>query len=174
MSILTILKYPDPRLRQRARRVEEVTEETRLLVNDLLETMYAAHGMGLAATQVNVPKAIIVMDISGQPGRGGSPLVLINPVIDQLEGMQAREEGCLSFPGEFETVLRAERLLCRALDRNGEQQSIPAEGLLATCIQHEMDHLQGRLFVDHLSQLKKSRIGKRLRKQTRQAVGATR
>jgi len=168
MAKLQILEYPDPRLRTRAVAVTEVTDQTRVLIDDMLETMYAAPGIGLAATQVNVHQRILVADVSEDQSQ---PLALINPEIVQAEGKKATDEGCLSVPGIFETVSRAEQITVRALDRDGNAMEITAEGLLAVCIQHEMDHLEGKLFVDYLSELKRQRIRKRLEKDRRAVTG---
>jgi peptide deformylase len=162
MALLEILEYPDPRLRTRASPVEAVDDRIRGLVDDMLETMYAAPGVGLAASQVNVHKRIIVVDVSEERD---TPYVLINPVIEILGGEQESQEGCLSVPGFYELVTRAEYIRVTAIDRNGEPQSIEAQGMLAVCIQHECDHLEGRLFVDYLSNLKRQRIRKKLQKQ---------
>ncbi len=167
MAILDILHFPDPRLRTRAKPVEEVDDEVRRLVDDMFETMYDAPGIGLAATQVNVHRQIIVIDISENRDQ---PLCLINPMILERDGEEEMEEGCLSVPGIYETVRRAERVRVRALDRDGNPFELEADGLLAVCIQHEMDHLQGKLFVDYLSQLKKNRIRKKLEKRARVAA----
>jgi peptide deformylase len=167
MARLPILEYPDPRLRIRAERVTKVDDEVRGLVADMLETMYAAPGIGLAATQVNVHRRVLVIDVSEERDR---PLCLINPEIVASEGVIQHEEGCLSVPGFFETVQRAERIRVRALDRQGEPLELEADGLLSVCIQHEMDHLDGRLFVDHLSELKRERFKKRLRKKARRGA----
>ncbi|HEU4618098.1 MAG TPA: peptide deformylase [Gammaproteobacteria bacterium] len=164
MARLPILEYPDPRLRIRAERVTNVDAETRQLVDDMLETMYSAPGIGLAATQVNVHKRIIVIDISDDHDQ---PLCLINPEILSSEGRFEAEEGCLSVPGLYDYVERAEKIVVRALDRNGEVFEREAEGLLAVCIQHEMDHLEGKLFVDYLSSLKRERIKKRYQKKAK-------
>lgn len=164
MAILNILCYPDPRLREKGRPVERVDEAVRRLVDDMLETMYAAPGIGLAATQVGVAKRVVVIDVSENKDQ---PLTLINPEILERSGEEEMEEGCLSVPGVYERVRRAERVKVRALDREGEPFELEADGLLAVCIQHEVDHLDGRLFVDYLSQLKQSRIRKRLEKQKR-------
>ena len=164
MARLTILHYPDPRLRKPALPVETVDNRIRTLVDDMLETMYAAPGIGLAATQVNVQKRIVVMDVSEQKNQ---PLAFINPTLLEREGENESEEGCLSVPGFYETVCRAERVRVSALDRDGEPFEIDASGLLAVCIQHEMDHLDGKLFVDYLSALKRDRIRKKLEKQAR-------
>ena len=155
MARLTILEFPDPRLRTKAAPVKVVDDEIRQLVDDMLETMYAAPGIGLAATQVDVHKRLLVMDVSEE---GNQPLVFINPEILASEGDCDSEEGCLSVPGYTETVKRAESVRVRALDREGQPFEMDAEGLLAICIQHEMDHLEGRLFVDYLSQLKRARL----------------
>lgn len=167
MAILNILSYPDERLRTVAKPVSEVTEEIQQLTDDMLETMYAAPGIGLAATQVNVHQRIIVMDISEDKSQ---PLVLINPEIIEKDGAQEFDEGCLSVPGIYETVQRAEHIRLRALNREGEDFEMEATGLLAVCIQHEMDHLMGKLFVDYLSQLKRQRIRKKLQKQQKLAM----
>ena len=168
MACLPILEYPDPRLRLRADPVAEVDDETRTLVADMLETMYAAPGIGLAATQVNVHKRILVLDISE---KRDEPYCLINPEILSKEGEVNYEEGCLSVPGVFEAVSRSERISVRALDENGEMQEIDAEGLLAICIQHEADHLEGKLFVDFLSRLKRDRLRKKAVKKSRRGTG---
>jgi peptide deformylase len=164
MAKLEILYYPDPRLRNKARPVELVDDKIRQLVDDMLETMYAAPGIGLAATQVNVAKQIIVIDLSENKDQ---PLCLINPMILQASGEEETEEGCLSVPGVYETVKRAESIEVRALDRQGEPFEMQVNGMLAVCIQHEIDHLDGKLFVDYLSQLKKLRIKKKLEKKAR-------
>jgi peptide deformylase len=166
MAIRTILQYPDERLHRIAAPVREVTEEIKALVSDLAETMYSAPGIGLAATQVDVHKRVIVIDTSETRDQ---LLVLINPEIVSQSGAIECEEGCLSVPGIYETVQRSERISVRALDREGRPFDLEAEGLLAVCIQHEMDHLQGRVFVEYLSRLKQSRIAARLRKQQRKA-----
>ena len=165
MALLSILHFPDPRLRKVARPVETVNEATRTLIDDLLETMYAAPGIGLAANQVNVQQRIIVIDVSEDKSQ---PLVLINPRLLSDEGEEECEEGCLSVPGFYESVQRAERIKVSALDRNGDPFELEADGLLAVCIQHEIDHLDGKLFVDYLSPLKRNRIRKKLEKQARQ------
>ncbi len=161
MSKLKILEYPDPRLRTRAEPIDEVTDEIRQLAADMLETMYAAPGIGLAATQVDVHKRLLVADVSEDRSE---PVVLINPEIVAEEGSMVSEEGCLSVPEIYAKVDRAERIAVRALDLDGESRIVEAEGLLAVCIQHEMDHLVGKLFVDYLSELKRQRIRKRLEK----------
>ena len=164
MAQLTILHYPDSRLRKSALPVETVDESIRSLVADMLETMYAAPGIGLAATQINVQKRVIVMDVSEYKDQ---PLVLINPAILARGGEEEMDEGCLSVPGFYETVRRAEWVQVSALDREGEPFELETGGLLAVCIQHEMDHLDGKLFVDYLSALKRDRIRKKLEKQAR-------
>jgi peptide deformylase len=167
MAIRDILYYPDPRLRNRAQAVERVDDAVRRLVDDMLETMYAAPGIGLAAIQVNVPKRVITIDISEH---GDQPLCLINPEILELAGRIETEEGCLSVPGIYESVERADAIRARGLDRDGQAVEFEAEGLLAVCVQHEIDHLDGKLFVDHLSQLKRQRIRKKAHRQQRQAM----
>ncbi len=167
MAIRDILHYPDPRLRNRAQAVERVDDAVRRLVDDMLETMYAAPGIGLAAIQVNVPKRVITIDISEH---GDQPLCLINPEILELAGSIETEEGCLSVPGIYESVARADAIRARGLDRDGQAVEFEAEGLLAVCVQHEIDHLDGKLFVDYLSQLKRQRIRKKAHKQQRQAM----
>jgi peptide deformylase len=167
MAQLEILHYPDKRLRTVAEPVDKVDDSIRKLVDDMLETMYAAPGIGLAATQVNVHKRVIVMDLSEDRNE---PLCLINPEILSSEGVEQTEEGCLSVPDVFETVERAERITVRALDRDGKEFTREADGLLAVCIQHEMDHLQGNLFVDYLSPLKQMRVKKKIQKARRQAA----
>lgn len=172
MAILEILHFPDPRLRSRAEPVEAVTDEVSRLVDDMFETMYEAPGIGLAAVQVNVAKRIVVIDITEDHSQ---QLCLINPQILELHGEEKMDEGCLSVPGFYEEVTRAERVLVRALDRDGKAFEMDADGLLAVCIQHEIDHLDGKLFVDYLSGLKRQRIRKKLEKlekQERQSVVA--
>ncbi|ESQ15918.1 MAG TPA: peptide deformylase [Chromatiaceae bacterium] len=165
MAIRDILTFPDPRLRQNARPIEQVDNSIRQLVDDLFETMYAAPGIGLAATQVNVDKRAVVIDISQSRDQ---PLCLINPRILTSSGEEQTDEGCLSVPGFFESVTRAERVMVHALDREGNSIELETDGLLAVCIQHEIDHLDGRLFVDHISSLKRQRIRKKLEKDQRQ------
>ncbi len=167
MAIRDILKYPDPRLRNRAESGMGVDDDIRRLVYDMLETMYAAPGIGLAATQVNVPRRVVTIDISEQ---GDQPLCLVNPEILELSGKVETEEGCLSVPGIYEFVERADWIRAHALDRDGEAFEFEAEGLLAVCVQHEIDHLEGKLFVDHLSRLKRQRIRKKAHKQQRPAM----
>ena len=168
MTKLVILEYPDPRLRTRAAPVAVVDEAMRRLADDLLETMYAAKGVGLAATQVDVHKRLVVVDVSAERNQ---PLVLFNPEIVSAEGREPAEEGCLSLPGIYDKVQRAPKIRVRALGRDGEPFELDAQGLAAVCIQHEMDHLEGRLFVDHLSELKRQMIRKRLEKERRQRAG---
>lgn len=165
MAILNILHFPDSRLRNRAKKVEQVDDSVRKLIDDMFETMYEAPGIGLAATQVDDARQVIVIDIS--EGRD-QPLCLINPEILETAGEESMDEGCLSVPGVYETVIRADRVKVRALNRDGESFELVAEGLLAVCIQHEMDHLDGKLFIDYLSNLKRQRIRKRLLKENRQ------
>lgn len=167
MSKLDILTFPDPRLRKKALPVGQVDDDIRRLVDDMLETMYAAPGIGLAANQVNVQKRVVVMDLSENHD---TPLCLINPRIVHQEGKEQMDEGCLSVPGFFESVTRAERVRVEALDRNGDPITIEADGLLAVCIQHELDHLDGKLFVDHISMLKRQRIRRKLEKEQRQTT----
>jgi len=164
MARLPILEYPDPRLRIRAEHVTNVDAEIRRLIEDMFETMYAAPGIGLAATQVDVHKRIIVIDVSDEHDE---PVCLVNPEILESEGRFSAEEGCLSVPGLYEYVERAEKIRVRALDRNGELFEREAEGLLAVCIQHEIDHLDGKLFVDYLSALKRERLKKRYSKKAK-------
>jgi peptide deformylase len=162
MAILEILHYPDPRLRNRARKIKQVDDSIRRLADNMLATMYDAPGIGLAATQVNVAKRLVVIDISEDKSE---PLVFINPELSPLGELLEAEEGCLSVPGIYENVLRPERVTVRALGRDGEPFELQAEGLLAVCIQHEVDHLEGKLFVDYLSRLKQQRIRKKALKQ---------
>ena len=170
MAIRTILHYPDPRLRNRAEPVDVVDDAIRTLLDDMLEAMYAAPGIGLAAVQVNAPRRVITIDISEH---GDDPLCLVNPEIRELSGSVETEEGCLSVPGIYESVVRADWIRVRALDRDGQPFEFEAEGLLAVCVQHEIDHLDGKLFVDYLSEAKRQRIRKRLEKDRRhQAVAA--
>jgi peptide deformylase len=167
MPVLDILRYPDPRLYKKAAPVKEVDASIRSLVRDMAETMYAAPGMGLAATQVDVHKRVIVIDASETRDQ---LRVLINPEIIAQEGVQYCEEGCLSVPGVFEPIERAERVTVRALGIDGNPFTLEAEKLLAVCIQHEMDHLEGKVFVDYLSRLKQKRIKARLQKQLRKSA----
>jgi peptide deformylase len=167
MAIRQILHYPDPRLRRLAEAVERVDDEIRALIDDLADTMYEAPGIGLAAPQINVAKRIIVIDTSSTKSE---LLVLVNPEIIDRQGEQTLEEGCLSVPGIYDTVTRAERIKVRALDRHGKLFELETSELLATCIQHEIDHLEGKLFVDYLSRLKQQRIRKKMQKQDRLAM----
>ena len=164
MAILNILNYPDPRLHTIAKPIEVVDNSIRKLIDDMAETMYAAPGIGLAATQVNRHLQLILVDISETKD---SLKVFINPKIIESIGQQAYEEGCLSVPDVFESVTRAERIKVKALDREGKSFELEADGLLAVCIQHEMDHLRGKLFVDYLSTLKRQRIKTKLEKMHR-------
>ena len=167
MAKLEILHYPDKRLRKVAEPVDVVDDSIRSLVDDMFETMYAAPGIGLAATQVDVHKRVIVMDLSVEKNE---PQCFINPQITKSEGVEQTEEGCLSVPDIFETVERAERIVVKALDKDGKEFTLEADGLLAVCIQHEIDHLQGNLFVDYLSPLKQLRVKKKIQKARRQAA----
>jgi peptide deformylase len=169
MAILDILHYPDERLHKVAAPVAAVDDGVRRIIADMAETMYAAPGIGLAATQVDIHRRIIVIDTSESRDR---LLVLVNPEILAAEGEQECEEGCLSVPGIYDKVIRAAKVKVRALDRDGRPFEIDAEGLLAVCIQHEMDHLEGKVFVEHLSRLKQSRIRARLAKRERQSASA--
>ena len=164
MAILDILKFPDARLRNRAKPVENVDEGVCKLVDDMLETMYEAPGIGLAATQVGVAKQVVVIDISDDRD---DPLVLINPEILESSGEEEMEEGCLSVPGFFDKVKRAEMVKLKALDKEGNEFTRDLDGLLAVCVQHEIDHLHGKLFVDYLSKLKRERVRKKLEKEAR-------
>lgn len=165
MAILNILEFPDPRLRTHAKPVDVVDDALRQLIDDMFETMYAAPGIGLAATQVNVHKRVVVMDLSEDKSE---PRVFINPEFEPLtEQMDQYQEGCLSVPGFYENVDRPQKVRIKALDRDGQPFELIAEGLLAVCIQHECDHLNGKLFVDYLSSLKRDRIKKKLEKQHR-------
>lgn len=167
MAILEILQYPDPRLAHPAQRVEKIDDSTRRLIDDMIETMYAAPGVGLAATQVDVHKQIVVIDVS----EDRSDLrVFINPEVTRREGVAVNQEGCLSVPGIYDNVERAESVTVTALDRNGARFTLNASGMLAACIQHEVDHLQGRIFVERLSDLKQNRIRAKLKKRQRKAA----
>ena len=167
MALLPILEFPDERLRKKAKSVEAVTPEITRLVDDMLETMYAAPGIGLAATQVNVQLRILVMDLSENKDE---PLVLINPEIVSKTGTEESEEGCLSVPGFYEKVTRAESVEVRGLDREGQPITMHTDGLLAVCVQHEMDHLKGRVFVEYLSPLKQSRLRAKIKKHRRETL----
>jgi peptide deformylase len=165
MTKLRILEFPDPRLRKKAAPVTAVDDPLRQLIDDMFETMYEAPGIGLAATQVDVHRRLLVADVSQEKDE---PHVLINPEILEKDGKTVTEEGCLSVPGYYEEVERAEHIKVRYLDRDGNEQEDEFEGLLAVCVQHEMDHLEGRLFVDYLSEVKRQRIRKRIEKGRRQ------
>jgi len=165
MAKLRILEFPDPRLRKKAAAVETVDDALRQLIDDMFETMYDAPGIGLAATQVDVHRRLLVADVSSEKDQ---PWVLINPVIVEQDGVEVTEEGCLSVPGYYEEVERAEHIRVRYLDRDGNETQTEFDGLLAVCVQHEMDHLEGKLFVDYLSEAKRQRIRKRLQKDRRQ------
>ncbi len=167
MALLNILRYPDPRLKKRAAVVRTVDDRIRKLVRDMAETMYAAPGVGLAATQVDVHLRLIVIDIA--PAKDNL-LVLINPEILEREGVSTVEEGCLSVPGVYERVERADRIKVRALNSEGQGFDLEADGLLAVCIQHEMDHLEGKMFVEYLSRLKQARIRTKMLKQERESA----
>lgn len=167
MAILNILRYPDARLHKLALPVTVFDETLRLLVREMTETMYAAPGVGLAATQVDVHRQLIVVDVSE---RRDSPLVLVNPAVVEASGVSDIEEGCLSVPGVYETVERSERVRVRAYDQHGKSFTLEAQGLLSVCIQHEMDHLRGKVFVEYLSPLKQQRIRGKLAKQLRKSA----
>jgi peptide deformylase len=162
MTRLTILEFPDPRLRTRALPVASVDGALRELIDDMLETMYAAKGIGLAATQVDVHKRVLVTDVSEGRDR---PRAFVNPEILSRDGVETSQEGCLSVPGYFDEVERAARIRVRALDRDGKSFEEDLDGLLAICVQHEIDHLDGRLFVDYLSEMKRQRVRKKLEKE---------
>src|SRR5258707_7502760 len=167
MAILEILQYPDTRLNTPAQRVEKLDAATRKLIDDMAETMYAAPGVGLAATQVDIHKQIIVIDVS----EDHSDLrVFVNPEVTRREGVAVNQEGCLSVPGIYDNVERAESVTVTALDRNGARFTLNASGVLATCIQHELDHLQGKIFIDYPSELKQNRIRAKLKKRQRKAA----
>ncbi|MFA7668521.1 MAG: peptide deformylase [Burkholderiaceae bacterium] len=170
MALLPILRYPDPRLHKVAEPVSEVDDRIRQLVRDMAETMYDAPGVGLAATQVDVHERVIVIDVSEA---GDDLRVLINPeIISKSDDLQVYEEGCLSVPGIYDQVERAARIRVRALNEKGEDYEFDADGLLAVCVQHEMDHLMGKVFVEYLSPLKQNRIRTKLRKQERETLRA--
>jgi peptide deformylase len=164
MAKLPILEYPDPRLRIRAERVTKVDPQIRQLIDDLLETMYDAQGIGLAATQVDRHVRVLVIDISESRNE---PCCLVNPEIVEADGATSSDEGCLSVPEYYDAVERAERIRVRALDRDGNEQEFEADGILAICIQHEMDHLDGKLFVDYLSEMKRRRLKKKYLKKAK-------
>jgi peptide deformylase len=165
MAMLDILEFPDPRLRTKARPVVQVDDALRTLIDDMFQTMYAAPGIGLAATQVDVHQRVVVIDVSEGKDQ---PLVFINPEILEKAGSQVYQEGCLSVPGVYADVERADEVTVRAQDRNGEIFELRADGLLAVCIQHELDHLEGKVFVDYLSPLKREMVRKRLLKAQRE------
>ncbi len=169
-TLLNVLEFPDPRLRTRAKPVEQVDDELRSLIDTMFATMYAAPGIGLAATQVDVHKRLLVADVSSEKN---DPHALINPEIIDQQGQVVTEEGCLSVPGIYAEVPRAERIRVRYLDRDGNSQESDMDGLLAVCVQHEIDHLEGRLFVDYLSEAKRQRIRKKLQKERRQQAAAS-
>ncbi|MDB2384798.1 peptide deformylase [Endozoicomonas sp.] len=165
MAILEILEYPDPRLRKVAQPVAEVNDEIRQIVSDMLETMYASKGVGLAATQVDIHQRIVVMDMSEE---GDSPIVLINPNFEGVTDEKSEwQEGCLSVPGFYETLGRLEKIKLTALNEQGEEYAMELDGLASVCVQHELDHLEGKLFIDYLSRLKQDRIKKKLEKNKR-------
>ena len=161
MALLNILQYPDERLHTVAQPVAKIDKRIQTLIQDMFETMYEARGIGLAATQVDVHERIVVMDLSEEKNE---PRVFINPVITHKNGETTYEEGCLSVPGIYDTVTRAEQVTVEALNEKGEAFTLEADGLLAICIQHELDHLMGKVFVEHLSQLKQNRIKTKLKK----------
>jgi len=164
MAILNVLRFPDPRLRTVAKPVGEVTPEVQQIVDDMLETMYDESGVGLAATQADIHLRIVVMDCSEE---NDTPIVMINPEIIATDGSMMNEEGCLSVPGTYASVERAEHVTVKALNRDGNEFTFEASELLAICVQHELDHLQGKLFVDYLSPLKRKRIQKKLEKEAK-------
>lgn len=164
MALLPILRYPDPRLHKVAEPVKQFDAALKQLTSDMAETMYEAPGVGLAATQVNVHKRVVVIDVTEEKNQ---LLILVNPEIAALEGMQTHEEGCLSVPGIYDKVSRPEKVSLRYQDLQGNPQTLDADGLLAICIQHEIDHLDGKVFVQHLSSLKQTRIKNKLAKQAR-------
>jgi len=165
MTVLTILHFPDPNLRKKAVSIEVIDTDVKTLANDMLETMYAEKGIGLAATQVNIRRRLIVMDLSEEKN---NPVIMINPEITAAQGAEEMQEGCLSVPGFFEIVKRPEKINYHYLDVNGDHISGTADGLLAVCIQHEIDHLNGKLFIDYLSPLKRRMIQKKILKQDKQ------
>lgn len=169
MPVLEVLTFPDERLRTKAKPVEDVNDDIKTLVKNMFETMKDEKGIGLAATQVNVHKRVVVMDVSEEQNE---PYVFINPIIVEKDGSTISEEGCLSVPNNYAKVDRAEKVKVEALNEKGETFTLEAEGLLAICIQHELDHLEGKLFVDYLSPLKRDRIKKKLEKEARIAARA--
>jgi peptide deformylase len=170
MALLEILTFPDPRLEDRAQPVEQVDDSIRTLIDDMLETMYASEGVGLAAPQVGVQKRVIVVDCGerdpdeGRPLSPKEPVAVVNPVVSEAEGRVTWKEGCLSIPGYTDEVERAGQVIVEGLDRDGQPLRIEAEGLLAVCLQHEIDHLEGTLFLDRLSRLKQAMVKKKLKK----------
>ena len=166
MALLEILKHPDPRLRTKAKPVETIDATTAQITKDMLETMYSAKGIGLAATQVNIHQRIIVIDVSEEHNQ---PIIFINPTIEEKDGTQVYEEGCLSVPGYTENVTRAATLKVSFLDLNNQPQTLICDGLLSVCLQHEMDHLEGKLFVDYLSDLKQEIVMKKMLKQQKRS-----
>ena len=169
MTRLTILEYPDPRLRTVAQPVEVVDDELRSLIDDMFETMYASNGIGLAATQVNIHRRLLVADISDDHDQ---PLALVNPEVLEREDVETTQEGCLSVPGIFDDVERAQRVHIRALGRDGKPFEMTADGLLAVCIQHEIDHLDGKLFIDYLKPLRRQMITRKMEKLKREMARA--
>ena len=167
MAILEVLRFPDERLRTVAKPIETIDSEIHTLIDDMLETMLDENGIGLAATQINVHKQLVVIDVSEKQN---DPLILINPQITHMDGKTISEEGCLSVPNNYAKVERAERITVKALDKDGKEFTRDADGLLAICIQHELDHLKGKLFVDYLSPLKRQRIRAKLEKDARTAA----
>ena len=165
MALLNILRFPDTRLRTKAKALTDVTDDIRQVIDDMFETMYDAPGIGLAATQVNIHKQIVVIDISENKNE---PLCLINPKITESSGSEISEEGCLSVPDYYAEVNRADKVTVEAIDKNGQNFTLEAEGMLAVCIQHELDHLKGKLFVDYLSPLKQKRLKKKMEKLAKQ------
>ena len=165
MTVLTVLHFPDLNLRKKATPIELIDAEVKTLANDMVETMYAERGIGLAATQINIQKRLIVMDLSEEKNK---PVIMINPEISATEGVEEMQEGCLSVPGFYETVKRAEKISYHYLDLSGEHIAGTADGLLAVCIQHEIDHLNGKLFIDYLTPLKRRMIHKKILKQDKQ------
>lgn len=169
MALLDILRFPDARLRTKAKPIDEVSDELRTLIDDMFETMYEAPGIGLAATQVNIHKQLIVVDVSEDKSE---PYCFINPVITHTDGEEICQEGCLSVPEYFADISRAENIKVKAMDRDGKEFEIEADGLFAVCIQHEIDHLKGKLFVDYLSPLKQKRLLKKIEKLAKQGATA--
>lgn len=167
MALLEILHFPDPRLRQMCEPVVDINDDIRQLAADMLETMYEAPGIGLAAAQVNVQKRVLVVDVSEEKNE---PLVFINPEILEKDGIEVMQEGCLSVPGFYEDVERADKIKVKAFDQHSNEFTIDADGLLAVCIQHEIDHLDGKLFVDYISPFKRQRIKQKLEKQKRKGL----